>query len=587
MLNGLEQIHGRPFDLAVIGGGMAGAGIARDAALRGYRTLLLERTDFAYGTTSRSSKLVHGGLRYLELYDFGLVRESLRERERLQRLATHLVRPLPFVIPVYRGAKRGMIMIRMGMKLYDLLTPGKRTEHYRTISRNEALQLEQHLEPRDLLGAGYYFDDLLLSPERLCLENVLSAQRWGAVVFNAAEVTAITPASAAGAGPAWTIEVRGTLTGALARVTARVVVNATGPWADQVRRLAGVDGGRRCLRTTKGVHLLLPRITDHAVYVAAQQDDRMFFVIPWRDLSLVGTTDTDFDGDLDRLAATREEVAYLLQEAQRALPGAGVQEQDIAYTYAGVRPLTFQEGKSASAVSRQHTVVPEGEGGSFLTITGTKLTCYRSLAEEAVDRVGRLLGHPVSCRTHRLALDGSDGEETIEVRLWADVLGPGPPQRVGAHADPGPDRHLRTLVPERAGPGGEIAGAEGAPLPAQPGDPRPAPLRLGARAGRDTAGFLAAPHRDRDKPLPGPGLLRGDRPLDGGDPGVEPGAHPAGDRGVPGGDCPGAAIPDQLRGGRNRHAEVMRRSSTCDIRMGMTSGPTHGVFEGGVRGLVL
>ncbi len=421
MLNGLEQIHGRPFDLAVIGGGMAGAGIARDAALRGYRTLLLERTDFAYGTTSRSSKLVHGGLRYLELYDFGLVRESLRERERLQRLATHLVRPLPFVIPVYRGAKRGMIMIRMGMKLYDLLTPGKRTEHYRTISRNEALQLEQHLEPRDLLGAGYYFDDLLLSPERLCLENVLSAQRWGAVVFNAAEVTAITPASAAGAGPAWTIEVRGTLTGALARVTARVVVNATGPWADQVRRLAGVDGGRRCLRTTKGVHLLLPRITDHAVYVAAQQDDRMFFVIPWRDLSLVGTTDTDFDGDLDRLAATREEVAYLLQEAQRALPGAGVQEQDIAYTYAGVRPLTFQEGKSASAVSRQHTVVPEGEGGSFLTITGTKLTCYRSLAEEAVDRVGRLLGHPVSCRTHRLALDGSDGEETIEVRLWADV----------------------------------------------------------------------------------------------------------------------------------------------------------------------
>ena len=421
MKGGLADINGRTFDLVVIGGGMAGAGIARDAALRGYRTLLLERKDFAFGTTSRSSKLIHGGLRYLEMFDVGLVRESLRERERLARLAPHLVRPLPFLVPVYRGAKRGMFMIRVGMKLYDLLTPGKRTEHYRTISRQETMRLEQYLNPEDLKGAGFYFDDLLLLPERLCLENVLSAQRWGAMVYNYAEVTAIKSREPRAESRGWEVEARGVFDGSLARVTARVVVNATGPWADQVRRLAGVDGGRRCVRTTKGIHLLLPHITDHAVYIAAKQDDRMFFVIPWQQFTLVGTTDTDFSGDLDRLAATREDVQYLMHETQRAFPTARMREEDIYYTYAGVRPLSFEEGKSASAVSRAHKVVPEGDGGSFLSITGTKLTCFRSLAEEAVDQVGRLLGRPAPCRTHRLALDGSDGEETIEVRLWADV----------------------------------------------------------------------------------------------------------------------------------------------------------------------
>jgi len=429
MTGRLENINGQRFDLVVIGGGMAGAGIARDASLRGYRTLLLERKDFAFGTTSRSSKLIHGGLRYLELFDFGLVRESLRERERLQRLAPHLVRPLPFVIPVYRGAKRGMIMIHMGMKLYDLLTPGKRTEHYRTMSREETLQSEPHLEPHDLVGAGYYFDDLLLLPERLCLENVLSAKRWGASVFNYADVTEIRGAGGTspqgypvpGPGAGWQVEARDVLSGATARVTARVVVNAAGPWVDRIRRLAGVDQGQRCVRTTKGIHLLLPRITEHAVYIAAKQDERMFFVIPWRGFSLVGTTDTDFDGDLDHLAATREEVHYLLTETQRVFPTARVREDEIAYTYAGVRPLAFEEGKSASAVSREHKVIPEGEAGTFLSITGTKLTCYRSLAEKAVDRVGRLLGRPVPCRTHALALDGSDGDGTIGVRVWADV----------------------------------------------------------------------------------------------------------------------------------------------------------------------
>ncbi len=253
MKDGLADINGRSFDLVVIGGGMAGAGIARDAALRGYRTLLLERKDFAFGTTSRSSKLIHGGLRYLELFDVGLVRESLRERERLARLAPHLVRPLPFLVPVYRGAKRGMFMIRIGMKLYDLLTPGKRTEHYRTISRDETVRLERFLDPTDLRGSGYYFDDLLLLPERLCLENVLSAQRWGAAIYNYAEVVGITSHEPRATSHEWEIDVRGALDGSVgAGHGASVVVNAAGPWADQVRRLAGVDGGARCVTDDEG-----------------------------------------------------------------------------------------------------------------------------------------------------------------------------------------------------------------------------------------------------------------------------------------------------------------------------------------------
>ena len=182
---GLES---RMWDLVVVGGGMAGAGIARDAAMRGLSTLLLERRDFACGTTGKSSKLIHGGLRYLELFDFALVRESLVERERLARLAPHLIRPLPFLVPVYRGARRGMIMIRIGMKLYDLLTPGKRTERYRTVSAARALAMEPDLNPENLQGAGYYFDDLLLLPERLCLENALSARRWGARILNYVQV---------------------------------------------------------------------------------------------------------------------------------------------------------------------------------------------------------------------------------------------------------------------------------------------------------------------------------------------------------------------------------------------------------------
>ena len=295
-LAGIDQT---PFNAVVIGGGMAGAGIARDLALRGVAVALFEKGDFASGTSSKSSKLIHGGLRYLELGDFKLVRESLRERKTLERVAPHLVRPLPFLVPVFKGSRRGLVLVRIGMWLYDLLTPGKVTERYRTLRAVDTLAMEPNIRAEDLKGAGYYFDDLLLFPERMCLENILSAARHGARVHNYCQVEEIVKGTRGLDG----VRVRDLLTDQVFSVRASVVVNAAGPWADRVRELAGVTRTTpRVVRTTKGIHCLLPRLTERAVYLSSDSDERMIFVIPWRDFSLVGTTDTDFAGDPDRAA---------------------------------------------------------------------------------------------------------------------------------------------------------------------------------------------------------------------------------------------------------------------------------------------
>src|SRR5207244_2261218 len=234
-------MHGRPwpledaeYDVVIVGGGMAGAGVARELALRGVSVALVEKGDFASATTSQSSKLIHGGLRYLELFDFGLVRESLREGETLRRLAPHLVRPLPFLVPIYRDSSRGLIKVRIGLKLYDWLAPGRRRERYRVLRPVDALSLEPALRAGDLRGAGYYFDDLLLYPERLCLENVLSACRVGARAFNYVQVESV---RRDGRGAVNGVVVRDLLGGAVATLGARVVVNAGGPWVDELRAL--------------------------------------------------------------------------------------------------------------------------------------------------------------------------------------------------------------------------------------------------------------------------------------------------------------------------------------------------------------
>ncbi|MFQ5899434.1 MAG: glycerol-3-phosphate dehydrogenase/oxidase, partial [Candidatus Methylomirabilia bacterium] len=414
----LVGLDGEMFDALVIGGGIAGAGVARDLAARGVSVALFEKGDFASGTTSRSSKLIHGGLRYLELLDFGLVRESLRERETLRRVAPHLIRPLPFLIPIYRGSGRGLIKVRIGLTLYDLLRPARGAERSRIFTAPEALALEPEIRPDDLRGAGYYFDDLLLFPERLCLENVLSAVRHGARAFNYCQVEEVVR----GRTGIDSLKVRDLLSNQVHTVRGRVIINAAGPWVDRIRELARIgERGKRVIRTTKGIHCLLPRMTDRALYLSTG-DERMIFVIPWRGFSLVGTTDTDFDGDPDRLWATKDEVAYLLGELRRVLQDPRVAQHNVCYSYAGVRPLTFVAGRPPAKISRQHRVFSEGPGGKFLSITGTKLTCFRSLSERVGDRALTALGRRRPSRTTDLALDGTDqAPPTIEVRAWMDV----------------------------------------------------------------------------------------------------------------------------------------------------------------------
>src|SRR5262249_364433 len=239
------------YDVVVVGGGMAGAGVARELALRGVSVALVEKGGFASATTSQSSKLIHGGLSYLELFDFGLVRESLRERETLRRLAPHLVRPLPFLVPIYRDSSRSLIKVRIGLKLYDWLTPGRARERYRVLPAVDALSLEPALRAGDLRGAGYYFDDLLAFPEPLCLETILLGCRLGARAFNYPQVAEITRDAR---GAITGVRARDLLTGKVASLGARVVVNATGPWVDELRAAAGVsERGPQILRRTKGI----------------------------------------------------------------------------------------------------------------------------------------------------------------------------------------------------------------------------------------------------------------------------------------------------------------------------------------------
>ena len=282
------------------------------------------------------------------------------------------------------------------------------------------MSLEPSIEAGDLRGAGYYVDDLLVFPERMCLENVLSAIRHGARAHNYCEVEEFIRGAAGVEG----VRVRDLLTGRVHDVDARVIVNCAGPWVDRLRAMVGVADERpRIVRTTKGIHCLLPRMTDRAVYLPAG-DDRMIFVIPWREFSLVGTTDTDFDGDPDRLWATRDEVTYLLAAVTKVLPDRGWPSTTSSYTYAGIRPLSFEPGASASRVSRQHKVVPEGPDQRFLSVTGTKLTCFRSLAQDVGDRVMRVLGRHAPSLTARRTLDGLDEEVgAVEARVWMDVSG--------------------------------------------------------------------------------------------------------------------------------------------------------------------
>ena len=386
------------FDLIVIGAGINGSGIARDAALRGLRVLLLDKGDIASGTTSWSSRLIHGGLRYLEHGEIGLVRESLRERERLLHIAPHLVQPLPLLIPVYRGSRRGTLLIRAGMIAYDLLSHDKSLPRHRVLDREAARRLTPGLLELGLVGAALYHDAQVAYPERLALENALDAAAHGAAVHTYHAVDRVEIADGRVTG----VSGRDVLTGETFHAEAPVIVNVAGPWVDDV--LAGLPGGakQRLIGGSKGTHLVVdpfPGAPEVAVYAEARRDGRPFFVIPWNDAYLIGTTDTRYDGDLDHVVAEDWEIAFLLEETNLLIPTARLTRAAIRYTYAGIRPLPYAPEGSEATITRRHVVRDHAATGGprgLLSIIGGKLTTYRELAEQTVDHVLGQLGRPLA-----------------------------------------------------------------------------------------------------------------------------------------------------------------------------------------------
>ncbi|MBI5877975.1 MAG: glycerol-3-phosphate dehydrogenase [Chloroflexi bacterium] len=404
-------LEGGVYDLIVIGGGINGAGVARDAAQRGMNVALLEKNDFSSGTTQAPTRLIHGGLRYLEHFEFSLVFESLQEREILLKIAPHLVKPLPFLIPIYKHSRRGVLLVNMGMLLYDMLSWNKSLPHYKPLSAKQVLEMEPGLDPDGLQGGVMYYDCQVDWPERLCLANALAARADGAYVRNYTEVIGFLGTAQSVEG----VRVRERLTGREYELRSKLVVNAAGPWADAVTNLLTKEEPRRVLQT-KGTHLVVPPFANapkHAIYIEAKSDGRPYFVVPWVGTMLIGTTDDPYDENLDDVRPTEQEARYLLNEVNAIFPGAHLTTEDVQHTYTGLRGLPLQKGKSTGAVSRRSFVHDhEKEAGvrGLISIIGGKLTAYRSLAEEVVDHAQAKLKLPgvKPCRTRTTPLPGGD-----------------------------------------------------------------------------------------------------------------------------------------------------------------------------------
>jgi glycerol-3-phosphate dehydrogenase len=382
----LESMQAQPVDLLVIGGGITGGGVARDAALRGFRTALVDSGDFGGGTSSRSSRLIHGGLRYLEHYDFRLVREASRERRVLLTIAPHLVRPLRFVFPVYGGARVPPWRLRAGMWLYDLLAGFRNVHVHRWLSPAKAREAEPGLRDKDLRGAALYWD-AQTDDARLVVATLRGAAQAGALVANYSAVTSFIHAEGRVVG----VVVKDSLSGEERIVRALVVVNAAGPWVDRVRRL-DAPAAATLIRPSKGAHAIVRRerlgLRD-AVTLTSPLDGRVMFLLPWNDLAYIGTTETE-NVSLDDVRATGEDVTYLLRSANAIFPQARLAPSDVIATWAGLRPLLARDKNvSAGQAPREHRIVTSPSG--LITIAGGKLTTYRVMGRDVVDLVAQRL----------------------------------------------------------------------------------------------------------------------------------------------------------------------------------------------------
>ena len=398
----LERLANETFDVLVIGGGITGAGVAREAALRGLSAALVEARDFASGTSSRSSKLIHGGLRYLEQGEIGLVREAATERKSLRRIAPHRTAVAPMLLPVHGRTSAGVYKLRVGLALYEKLAAVPAEEHHRVLGRSEALAAEPHLTAERLQGAILY-PEYQTDDARLVLDTLKSAHHAGAVIANYVRVTAF---GATTTPRVVTVHEEEDRLGF--DVRARAVVNAGGPWVDDLRRLDRPDD-LPSLHLTKGIHVVF-RETDlparHCVVMRAA-DGRPVFVVPRGSYVYVGTTDTNYDGPLEEPAVTAADVAYLLEAVARTFSGIAVAPERAIGAWAGLRPLIQEAGKKPSEISRKDEIVVSPSG--LVTIAGGKLTAYRRMAERVIDTVAPLIGRtlPASSSAEQ-ALPGGD-----------------------------------------------------------------------------------------------------------------------------------------------------------------------------------
>ncbi len=409
----LQRLQSESFDLLVIGGGITGAGVALDAATRGLKVALVEKEDFAFGTSSRSTKLIHGGLRYLKQLEFGLVKEVGSERAVVHQLAPHLVVPEKMLLPLYEKRGFGSLLTSFGLKLYDWLAGVRPEDQRKMLTKSQTFKAEPLLNPQDINGGALYAE-YRTDDARLTTEIIKTSYRKGALPINYLRVTKLVYLDGRVAG----VQVKDEVEQREFNINASMVVNAAGPWVDELREMNESKTGKY-LHLTKGVHIVIKRDklpVRQSIYFDVG-DGRMIFAIPRDRTTYVGTTDTNYTGNKDHVYATHEDVAYLLKAINATFIGVHIQLADIESSWAGLRPLIHEEGKSASELSRKDEIFESPTG--LISIAGGKLTGYRKMAERVVNLVAergfshRKLAHP---HTHKVRLHEAFFSDDQEVR---------------------------------------------------------------------------------------------------------------------------------------------------------------------------
>lgn len=401
----IQELKDAEFDLLVIGGGITGAGIALDASLRGLKVALVELKDFAWGTSSRSTKLVHGGLRYLKQFELGLVREVGTERAIVHRNARHVVLPERMLLPIVEGGSLGKFMSSIGLWVYDWLANVDKQERRRMLSKSKTAELEPLLRKDILKGGGLYYE-YRTDDARLTMEIIKTAVAQGAICLNYLKAVDFTYDDKGSITATVVVDVP---TGERFAIKSKTQVNAAGPWVDDVRGLDDYPVRGKHLFLTKGVHLVVPfdkLPLEQAVYFDVLEDNRMCFAIPRDTITYIGTTDTAYKADIANPKAELSDVKYILAATNRMFPTANLELKDVESTWAGLRPLIHEEGKSPSDISRKDEIFMAKSG--LISIAGGKLTGYRKMAERTTDKVCERLGQKLACKTAEQILGGGD-----------------------------------------------------------------------------------------------------------------------------------------------------------------------------------